>query len=428
MVEVCPVLSEKIRQSRVDATVAMRSGGRMKIRNLIKLRLAQRSNNVSKQQTRAKTRHRTKTLLKPPAIAVYASTFVIIVAMVFIGYHEPQDTSVVANATTVTPSTSQIDQTSVDNVVATDVAANAAAAANLPIATSVANMAVSAQAKSQFLQTDDTQGTTKPQLVGSDSDANRTVISYTVKAGDTVESVAAQFKISSQTVQWANNLTADTLPVGSVLKILPVDGVLYAVKPGDTVDSIASKYAVDKTLLVLYNDLDVSGLQPNTSIILPNATLPGDERPGYVAPEVAADNDYNIYYGASGTGFGGTTWRISVGTPDDGPYAHGNCTLYAFNRRVQLGLPVGGAGGLPEWGNAGSWAPLAASEGLTVNHTPGVGSIMASSGHVAIVESLLPDGDISISEMNAYVPGGGYDIVSGRIVIAGDVGQYWYIH
>jgi surface antigen/LysM repeat protein len=400
----------------------------LKIRNLIKLRFAQRSNNARKQQPKAKTRLRTKALLKPSAIAVYASTFVIIVAMVFIGYHEPKDTSVMANATTVTSSTSQIDQTSVDNVVATNVAASVAAAANLPIATSVANMAVSAQAKSQFLQTDNSQGTTKPQLVGSDNSTNRSIINYTVKAGDTVESVAAQFKISSQTIKWANNLTSDALPVGSVLRVLPVDGVLYSVKSGDTIDSIASKYAVDKTRLVLYNDLDVSGLKPNTSIILPNATLPGNERPGYVAPIVAAENDYNLFYGVSGTGFGGQTWRIGVGTPDDGPYAHGNCTLYAFNRRIQLGLPVGGAGGLPEWGNAGSWAPMAASEGLTVNHRPGVGSIMADYGHVAIVESLLPNGDISISEMNAYVSGGGYNIVSGRIVIAGNVGQYWYIH
>jgi surface antigen len=289
-------------------------------------------------------------------------------------------------------------------------------------------MAVSAQAKSQFLQADTQgQGTTKPQLVGSDTSVRRSVTSYTVKAGDTATSVAAQFSISAETVKWANNLTSDALTVGSQLRILPVDGVLYSVKSGDTIDSISTKYSVDKTRLILYNDLDVSGLQPNTSIILPNAVLPGNERPGYVAP-VTVTNDYNVFYGYSGTGFGGATWRISVGTPDDGPYAHGNCTLYAFNRRVQLGLPVGGAGGLPEWGNAGSWAPMAASEGLTVNRTPSVGAIMASSGHVAIVESLLPNGNISISEMNAYVLGGGYNIVSGRIVISGNVGQYWYIH
>jgi surface antigen len=389
------------------------------------LRLTHRSDKATEQQTQAKTRRKTKALLKPSVIAVYVGTFAVIVAMVFIGYQEPKDTSVVANATAVSASTNQVDQTSVDNVVATNVAASVASAANLPIATSVANMAVSAQAKSQFLQTE-SQGqiTAKPQLVGSDTSTRRAVTSYTVKAGDTVATVSAQFGISNETIKWANNLTSDSLVVGSVLRILPVNGVLYSVKSGDTIDSIATKYGVDKTRLILYNDLDVSGLQPNSSIILPSAVLPGNERPGYVAPVVApATNNYNVFYGVSGTGFGGSTWRIGVGTPDNGLYAHGNCTLYAYNRRQALGLPVG-----EHWGNAGSWAPMAASEGLTVNHTPGVGSIMADYGHVAIVESLLPNGDISISEMNAYVAGGGYNIVSGRIVISGNVGQYWYIH
>ncbi|MCX6728428.1 MAG: LysM peptidoglycan-binding domain-containing protein [Candidatus Saccharibacteria bacterium] len=403
----------------------MQFGGRLKIRNPIKLRLPQKSVNANKQQTQAKTRRRTKSLLKPSVLAVYVGIFVVIIAFVFIGYHEPKDTSTVANATTVTSPTSQIDQTSVDNVVATNVAASVASAANLPIATSVSNMAVSARAKSQFLQSDSQgQGTTKPQLVGSDTSTKRDVISYTVKAGDTVGAIAAQFGITSQTIKWANNLTSDTPTVGSQLRILPVDGVLYSVKSGDTIDSIATKYAVDKARLILYNDLDMSGLQPNTSIILPSAVLPGNERPGYVAPVIAtANNDYNVFYGVSGTGFGGSTWRIGVGTPDNGLYAHGNCTLYAYNRRKALGLPVG-----DHWGNAGTWAPMAASEGYVVNHSPGVGAIMADYGHVAIVESLLPNGDISISEMNAYVSGGGYNIVSGRIVIAGNTGQYWYIH
>jgi len=374
---------------------------------------------ANKQQTQSKNRLRAKAKLKPSIIAVYSSTFVLIVAMVFIGYHEPQDSSVVANAANVN-SSSKIDQTSVDSVVATGVAANVAQAANLPIATSVANLAVSAQTKSEFSQTDGAIAS-KPQLIGP-SAISRSVNSYTVKAGDTVATLAAQFNVSEQTIKWANNLTTDALTVGTVLRILPVDGVLYSVKANDTVDSIATRYGVDKTRLVLYNDLDVSGLASNTSIILPSATLPGNERPGYVAPVAVVTN---YYYAGTGAGFGGNTWRISVGTPD-GPYAHGNCTLYAYNRRMQLGKPIGG-----QWGNASSWAYNAGQAGLSVNNTPGVGAIMQNGGylgHVAIVESILPNGDVSISEMNAYVSGGGYNIVSGRIISAGNAGQYLYIH
>lgn len=393
----------------------------MIIRTKILKGLSLRSLVVNKRPNQAKTRPKTRFKLKPSVIAVYASTFVLIVAMVFIGYHEPQDSSVVANATNIT--TNQIDQTSVDNVVATGVAANVAQAANLPIATSVANLAVSAQSKSEFTQADGLS-TTKPQLIGSGT-TNRSITSYTVKAGDTVDALAAQFSISKDTIKWANNLASDALIPGTVLRILPVDGVLYSVKSGDTVDSIATKYGVDKTRLVLYNDLDVSGIAANTSIILPSATLPNNERPGYVAP-VEVVSFSNFYYAGTGTGFGGQTWRIGVGTAAQSYYAFGNCTAYAYSRRIQLGLPVSG-----HWGNASSWAYSARQDGLTVNNSPSIGAVIqngGSLGHVGIVESILPNGDLSISEMNAYVSGGGFNIVSGRIVPEGNIGQYLFIH
>ncbi len=388
---------------------------------MIKLRFPQRSNAANKQQTQEKSRSRTKALLKPSVAVVYASAFILVVSMVFISSNAPQGPSVVANAANPN-SKNQIDQTSVDNVVATDVAANLAKAANLPIATSVANLAISAQAKSEFSQSD-SLGTTKPQLIKSDI-ANRKVVQYTTIAGDTVSSLTAKFNISSETIKWANNLTSDDLPASKALRILPINGVLYSVQSGDTIDSIATKYKSDKERLVTFNDLEVSGIVPNTSIVLPDGILPGNERPGYVAPYVApVTNNYNYFYAGVGAGVGGKTWFIAYGTPDDGNYSHGNCTLYASNRRRALGLSVGS-----NWGNAGSWAQAARNDSFVVNGTPSAGAIIQDWGHVAIVESVLPNGDLSISEMNAYVAGGGYNIVSGRIVPAGNIGQYLYIH
>lgn len=336
--------------------------------------------------------------------------------MVSVGYGQPQDSTAVTNVNTIN-SYNQTDQTSVDNVVATGVAASVAQVANLPIATSVTNLAVSAQTKSEFVQSIGTNTTTKPQIIESEI-ISRSVISYTAKSDDTVSALATKFGISAQTIKWANNLTSDAIEEGKILKILPFDGVLYDVKSDDTIESIAKKYDVDMQRLVTNNDLEVSGLKPNTSIILPSATLPENERPGYVAPVIT----YSFTYAGTGTGFGGRTWYISSGTPDDGDYAHGNCTLYASNRRKALGLAIGG-----HWGNAGSWAQSARNAGLVVNNTPSVGAIIQDWGHVAIVEAILPNGDLSISEMNAYVAGGGYNIVSGRIVPAGNIGQYLFI-
>ncbi len=394
----------------------------MMIPNQIKPSFNSGSNDASKVPTPTRRRAKAMPKIKPSVVAIYAGLFALVITFVSVGYSSTQASPSVANVANV-DSVTKAEQTSVDSVVATNVAAVIAQSANLPVATSVANLAVSVQIKSEFEQSNGTT-TTKPQIIAS-SVENRSVKSYTVVAGDTVGLLASKFGISTQTIKWANNLTTDALTVGTTLRILPINGILYDVKSSDTVDTIASKYGVDKTRLIGYNDLEISGLVPNTKIILPDGVLPNNERPGYVAPVVI-----NYFSGASG-GFDGRTWYIRTGTPDDGPYAHGNCTLYAFNRRVELGLPVGGSGSLSQWGNASSWAYLASQVGLLVNRTPSVGAIMQNGGgfgHVAIVESVLENGDISISEMNAYVSGGGYNIVSGRIVPAANVGQYLFIH
>ncbi|CAN5389364.1 hypothetical protein BH10PAT4_BH10PAT4_3040 [soil metagenome] len=354
---------------------------------------------------------------KASTIGIYASVFAVIVAVVAVGYHAPQETSGVANASPVTTQ-SDAQPTSVDQVVATTVAAQLAESTNLSIAPNIAESAVTAQTQSQFLQSADTTVITKPQIVQPVSD-NRTVIDYAVVSDDTVDSVAAKYGISADTLKWANNLTSSTLRVGTTLTILPTNGVLYTVKSGDTLGSISEKYGVDQTRVVLYNDLDVSGITSGQRLVLPGANLPTIERPGYVAPIT--------YFTGYSSGFsGGKTWNIKSGTPGyaGNTYAYGNCTRYAYDRRVELGLPVSA-----NWGNAGTWGVLASRvNGLTVDRSPSAGAIIQDSGHVAIVEEVLPNGDLRLSEMNAYVSGGGWNKVSGRILPAASVGQYLFIH
>ena len=343
--------------------------------------------------------------------------FALIVAVVAVGYRSPQETGGVANATN-TDIDLQIEAASVDEVLATSIAASLAQTANLSIAPNVAEFAASTQIKSELAQADSTV-ITKPQILQPNAE-NRNIISYTAKAGDTVSGVATQYNISNDTLKWANNLTSESISEGKVIEILPIDGVLYTVKSGDTLQSISDKYKVDQTRVVLYNDLDESGIVAGQKIILPGATLPNNERPGYVAPVT--------FFAGYSSGFGGDTWRIKIGTPghDGNTYAYGNCTRYAYDRRIELGMSVSAG-----WGNASTWAVYARQSGLAVNSTPSVGAIMQNGGylgHVAVVEKILDNGDIQVSEMNASVAGGGYNVVSGRIVSASYVGQYLFIH
>ena len=352
--------------------------------------------------------------IKPSLIAIYAGVFAFVVAIIFLGYQQPVKTSSVSN-------TINNNTVSVDDVVAVNVAAVVASSANLPIASNISNLAISTQTQFQFNNQVNNTASVKPQIIGSVV-SNRSITTYAVKDGDTIDSIAASFKISKDTIKWANDLTSDNISTGKSLRILPIDGAAYTVKSGDTVDSLAEKYKVDKTRLVVYNYLDISGLVVGNEIILPGGILPDTEKPGYVAPVV------QTYYAGTGTGFGGNTWNIGYGTPGyaGNTYSYGNCTRYAYDRRIELGLRVSAS-----WGNASSWAWLAAADGLQVDNTPSVGAVIQNGGglgHVGIVEKILPNGDVSISEMNAYVSGGGYNIVSGRIVPAGNASNYLYIH
>ncbi|GGI14716.1 hypothetical protein GCM10007377_12310 [Galliscardovia ingluviei] len=84
-------------------------------------------------------------------------------------------------------------------------------------------------------------------------------------------------------------------------------------------------------------------------------------------------------------------------------YPPRNCTLWAYQRRVQLGLPVGS-----HMGNGAEWANSARRLGYTVNHTPAPGAIMVFQrgqagtdpvyGHVAIVERVNADGSVYVSQ------------------------------
>lgn len=347
-------------------------------------------------------------------------------SIIAIGYQPPKAVEVesVANAAVpraVSIGGSDIAQPSVDQLIATSVAAGIAERAELPIATNVANLSLSLAAESQIARADNNV-ISKPQIIQPSADS-REMRSYTTVAGDNVDKLAAQFGISKETIKWANNLTSDTLEAGRVLQIPPIDGVVYTVRDGDSIASIAERYKVDERRLVAYNDLEFGGLDAGKKIILPDGDMPSTERPGYVAPRPVIQSIVNY-----GGGFGGNSWYIKTGTSGAGSryYAYGNCTAYAFDRRQELGLPVGIG-----WGNASTWAYYAARQDYLVNNTPSVGAIMQNGGgygHVAIVEEVMPNGDVRISEMNAYVPGGGFNIVSGRIIPASNARAYAYIH
>jgi surface antigen len=370
--------------------------------------------------------------LKSTTVAAYTGVFLLIMSMVAIGYQPPQKVDSVANAVNPLASGSPVktDQPSVDQIVATNVAAGIAARADLPIAANIANQSISLSVQSQLAQTD-SNTIVKPQIIQPSADS-RTIKQYTVKAGDTVTSIAQQYGVSPDTVKWANNLSSDTVSPDTQLKILPVDGILYTVKDGDTIDSIATKFNTTVQNITVFNDLELSGLVQGAQIVLPSGVLPATERPGYVAPRT-----YGTYNAASvlttrhfAGGFAGGSslgsWANTKATTPGNTNAWGNCTWWAWERRNEMGMPLP-SGAL---GNAAEWSYTLAQAGHRVDSTPSYGAIIQNGGgygHVGVVEVVNDDGSIVISEMNNYAAGG-YNIIDKRVIPAYAIGNFNYIH
>lgn len=351
-------------------------------------------------------------------------------SLVAIGYQPPQQIKAAANSVDVNATVGPAGNTqvlSVDDLVATRVATSIAQSADLPIANNVANLSQSMAAESVLVQ-NDANIVAKPQVVEASSDT-RDIQTYTAKTGDTVPSIAKKFQISASTVRWANSMESDAVEPGRKLKILPTDGILYTIQTGDTIRSLAERYDANIDQIRTYNDLELGGFNPGKEIIIPQGNLPTTERPGYEAPvtynaigSTTAGLNYGAYGGGSGTS---NYYAASVGNR----YAFGNCTWYVYERRAELGRPVGG-----NWGNAATWASYAVSAGYRVNGTPAVGAVMQNGGgwygHVGVVEAVNPGVSVTVSEMNAYRFGGGFNRIGRGDIAWGEAvsGMYQYIH
>jgi len=113
----------------------------------------------------------------------------------------------------------------------------------------------------------------KPNLAATSKGIRprESIIDYTVQAGDTVSTIAAQFGISVNTILWENNLTAYSLiRPGNKLSILPATGVSHSVKRGETMASIALKYGIEQNAIMEANKLaSAEMLSVNQKLIIP---------------------------------------------------------------------------------------------------------------------------------------------------------------
>ncbi len=202
------------------------------------------------------------------------------------------------------------------------------------------------------------------------------VITYTVQLGDTVYDLAQRFKVTPETIMWANGRLEDNpdlLRLGQPLAILPVSGVYHKVVKGDTIASLAKKYKVPASAIVGYawNQLtDVN--QPLT--IGRMVIVPGGEKP-YVAKNVTA---YSVKAPAGARkGTGALAWPSA-----------GKLTQKYWGRHpgIDIAAPKGTVVRAADSGFvvAAGWSPVGYGYHIVVDHGNGMQTLYAHLSRFAV--------------------------------------------
>ncbi len=118
-----------------------------------------------------------------------------------------------------------------------------------------------------------------------------TTVTYAVREGDTLSSIADKFGVSMDTIKWANpDLKGEKLSIGQKLQIPPVTGLIVKVGRGETIYSIAKKYKTEAQKILNYPfndfaDLDTFALSAGQTLVVPDG-VPVTQRAIYAPIQI----------------------------------------------------------------------------------------------------------------------------------------------
>ncbi len=212
------------------------------------------------------------------------------------------------------------------------------------------------------------------------------IITYTVQAGDTVQGIAIVYSLNDTTIMWSNPAIEDMpdfLRIGQEVVILPIDGVYHTVKEGDTLESIAAKYKVDASAItgVSFNNLQSPDASIGAGMKL---IVEGGEKP-YV-PKIVTAYSGAVPEGARGTGL--FQWP-ATGTLTQGYWwGHRAIDIAAYN-----GAPIYAADG--GFVSFAGWTDIGYGYLIIVDHANGFATYYAHlSGFYASVGQKVERGQL----------------------------------
>lgn len=324
-------------------------------------------------------------------VSLYILAGAAILALVFVGTLDKRD-----NETTLSISPNSSDfQVSTDQVSEMYVVADLSSALNLASAESAAYNYVAT--KSMYDSGQASTGKLEKTYKIDTAGLSQGVDTYIVVEGDTMDSIAYRFGLTTDQIRWSNKLKTKDISVGDTLYLTKnVSGIVYTVKADDSIESIAEKYGSTAERIKHLNNLELTGVSEGMKIAIEGGSLPEKERPEYVAPVYTYS--YTTY-GSVGSRQNMTI--VMEGFGAYGGYGWGQCTSWAWYNRQDLPTNLG---------NAYSWAANAAAQGFPVDHYPQPGDAFQHGGgwygHVGYVEDVNADGSIVVTEANyAYHAG-----------------------
>lgn len=121
---------------------------------------------------------------------------------------------------------------------------------------------------------------------------------------ETLSTIAEMYGVSVNTLRWANDIQkGDIIHPGQELVILPITGVRHVVGKGETLASIAKQYKGDISEIASYNDLSAdAALAAGDVIIIPDGVVPTASSGSYAASDktapirAAGGPEYKGYY------------------------------------------------------------------------------------------------------------------------------------
>jgi surface antigen len=222
------------------------------------------------------------------------------------------------------------------------------------------------------------------------------IVDYEVKPGESFYSISYKFKVSTNSIYWANDFSKNhTLQPGEVIKVPPVTWLIHQVVSWDTVSSIAKKYDIEELKIVEQNRLEEWEKLITWEVLVIPWAIKIIPKPVYVAPKAVAKTA--SYSPSASSQYVSQTGQYKlVRRKPQHTFYWWNCTWYVWQYKD-----------VDWWWNANQWIKNAKTKWHSTWLNPQLWAIVQLTGrwynpkygHVWIVMDILSD-HIIVSDMN----------------------------